>query len=737
MQEKTSKNKKLIKRVRDRYTVMTDADKDNRRSALEDMKFVSIPGEQWTLNMKQERGERPCYEFNKLRINSKKVINEIRSNRPAGKVRGVEGGDVKTAEIIEGLIRNISNVSDMDTVVDYAAQYQVDGGMGAWRITTDYADPMAFDQDIKIEPIYNPFCLYADPASKDLLKRDAMDWIFTEKISKDSFKERWPKAEVVSFEDTEFDDDDEWEDDETVRICEYWYKEKAQKEIYQLQNGMVIDSLSEGGEEIDESMIVNRRTIDYYKIMMCIASGDAILEGPTEWAGSHFPFVMIFGEYVVIDGKTHWYGLHRFSKDAQQSYNFARTAIAENIAQTPQAKFWATAEQAKGHTDKWAEAHRKNIPWMLFNPDSKNPGPPQRMGGADVPVALIQEAQLASAEIDATQGIYGDDRGQQTHSQSGRAIYARQQQGQITNFNYPDNAAKGILRTYEILIDLIPKVWDTERELRILGADGAEDYVKINTMIQDRETGEMITLNDLNKGRYDVTVTVGPSFATRRQEATETYMQLTQANPDVWSVAGDLIFKSMDLPYADEISNRLKTLLPPQIQKSINEGQDVSPEAQAAMQKAAQAMQQVEMMMQEAQAAAQEAQKATSEAEIDKAQVDKAIADLHTEQARFEAKVAKELANITTREAKLQTEEAQLNLEQFNQQKEQFFERDKELFTEQMAQSIQSINEMAQSFASQAADTLNEIRTRPKPRVTKVIAMRRNGVLEAVPEYED
>jgi len=733
---KLTKDKKLLKTVRERYKVMTDADRRNRQAALEDIKFVSVPGEQWDENMKQERGDRPCYEFNKLRINGKKVINEIRANRPSGKVRGVEGGDTKTAEVYEGLIRNICNTSDMDTVVDYAAQYQVDGGMGAWRITTDYADPMAFNQDIQIETIHNPFCLYFDPASKDMLKRDARDCILTERISNESFEKRWPKAERVSWESTEFDDEDEWESDEMTRICEYWYKEEAEKEIWQLADGKVVDSTAKGSDSIPKESIVDTRMINYNKIKMCIASGDAILE-EADWAGNMLPFVVIYGEYIVIDGEITWYGLHRFSKDAQRSYNFSRTAIAETIAMAPQAKWWATPGQAEGNTDTWAEAHRKNFPFMLYNPDPKMPGPPQRMGGADVPVALIQETQMASQEIDATQGIFADDRGERGSSQSGRAIYARQQQGQISTFNFPDNVGKGILRTWEILIDLIPKVYDTERELRILGSDGAENYVKVNSMVQDKETGEMVALNDLNRGRYDTTITIGPSFSTKRQEASELYMQLTQANPNIFPIAGDLIFKSMDLPYADDIADRLRTMLPPEIQQLMNEDKEVSPEAQMAMQQAQQAMQQVQMMMEQAQQQLSESQIASSEAEKDKAQVDTAIAKLKTEEANFDAKVAQQVANIAKAEAEFTKKVAQDSLSEFNENKDAIFNHDKELFAEQMAESVQSIQQMAEQFAIQAADVLDEIKPKEKPKVLRVVAKRENGVLVAQPEYEE
>jgi len=238
-------SKKLVERIHRRYKLMLEADQDMRREAMDDMKFINIPGSQWEENMKKERGDRPCYEFNKLRITAKRIINDMRLSRPSGKVRGVENGDAETAEVLEGLIRNIANTSDFESVVDYEAEYQVSGGMGAWRITTDYSTDTAFEQDIAIEAIPNPFTLFADPAAKDQLKKDAEDWILTERISRSAYENRWPNRDVVEFEATEFDDEHEWEDEDTVRIAEYWYKEPITKELWQLENGQVIDADSE------------------------------------------------------------------------------------------------------------------------------------------------------------------------------------------------------------------------------------------------------------------------------------------------------------------------------------------------------------------------------------------------------------------------------------------------------------------------------------------------------------
>ncbi len=731
-------DKELLITIRDRYKLMLDADKDNRREALSDMEFINVPGKQWDSYTKKERGDRPCYEFNKVRITSKRIINEMRANRTMGKVRGVEGADKETAEIYEGLIRNIWNMSDGDTVIDYAAEYQVGGGMGAWRLSTDYLSNQSFYQDISIEPIQNPFCLFADPAAKDQLKRDAADWILTDKISKAEYKAQYPRADPVNFEAHEFDDDEDWQTDEEVRIAEYWYKEPTEKTIYQLSDGKVIDSETDEAQAIIASqpeMIKDERTIKTDKIMMCIASGDAILEGPTEWAGSQHPFIQVYGEYIIIDGKVHWHGVGRFAKDAQRSYNVSRTAITETIATAPQAKFWATTGQAKGNTKNWAKAHKENMPFLLYTPDPKAPGAPQRMGSADIPVALIQESQIASDEINMVTGIFAADVGQSNQASSGRQEIARQQQGAIATFNFQDNMSKGIKRTWELLIDLIPKVYDTERELRVLGSDGAEEYKTINTFVQG-EDGQPIKINDLNVGRFDTTITTGPNFSTKRQEAAEIYQQLMQGNPQIFGVAGDLIFKSMDLPYSEDIADRLKLMLPPEIQQTMNEEQDVPPEVQMMMSQAEQAMQLVEEQ-------AQTVQEAAQQADISKSEVEKLIANLKTEEARFEAKVAKEMATIAKQDAGLTKKGIELQRDAYMEQGETALQGQQQEFnTElagQMAQSVQAIQEMAAQFNEYAVNTLAEIEQNEidKPKIVRIDAVRENGTLSAVPVYDN
>ena len=657
----------LLSRIKDRYEVMYEADQDNREWAMDDLKFVNVPGEQWDYNMKQERGNRPCYEFNKIRIACKRIINDMRANRPQGKVRAVEDGDMEQAEIREGLVRNIWNVSDADTIIDHAGEYQVAAGMGCWRVVTEYSDDTAFDQDICIKPIQNPFTLYCDPSAKDHMKRDAADWLLTEKIPYADFEAKYGDKPKSDFQDSvEFDDDDDWQDEDRVRIAEYWWKEPVKKTLWMVRHPesgevMVVDSESDEASGISPEQIEREREVMTQKIMWCVVSGTHILEKPTEWAGREFPFIMVYGENVFVDGRPYWWGLTRFARDAQKEYNITRTAIAETIHQTPKSFIWATAKQAEGQTAQWSEAHKKNLPFMVYNTDPAAPGPPTRIGGADVPAALLQQAMIASEDLKAVTGIFDASMGMEGNEKSGRAIYARQQQGEIATFNYQDNMAKAVQRTYEIILDLIPEIYDTERELRILGTDGAEDYVRVNQVVMDYESGQPVRVNDLSAGKYDVTVQVGPSFATLRQEAAETYGLFSQQFPELMAFAGDLVFKSMDLPYAEDIADRIKAMLPPPIQQLL-QGQDMPPEAMQAMQQADMAMQQVQQYGQMVEAAAAELQQDSAELEKTKSQVDVAIANLKTARAEFDAHIAQEMAKLAEKGAGLTVKAADVKV---------------------------------------------------------------------------
>ena len=731
---RTKAMQELLQTVKERYAIMSEADQDNRYKAMYDLKFTMIPGEQWDENMLEQRGKRPSMEFNKLRQACKRVINDMRAERPGAKVRPTEGGDIEEAEIREGLMRNIWAASKGDSIVDYAAEYQTVAGMAAWRVVTEYEGMDGFNQEIRLKPFRNPFTVYSDPQCRDPEKRDARDWCITELMAKEEFEKKYPKADSLggfTAGDHEFDDA-EWTDEDLVRIAEYWWKEPMTKEIWKVQKPdeiapdgqtiipggfMVVDADSDEAEGIPPEAIVDTREIETSKIRWCIASGDRILK-VGEWAGYEFPFVMVYGEYIWIDGEPMWWGLPRFARDAQQAYNFARTSIAELIASAPKVQYWATVTQAKGNTEKWEVAHKQNFPYLIYNADPQAPGAPQRMGGADVPVALIQEVNMASEEIKAVTGIYDASYGAPGNETSGRAIFARQQEGEIATFNYKDNMSKGVQRTYEIVLDLIPHIYDTEREVRILGEDGTDKYKRVNQVVED-DQGNIVRIHDLTTGKYDVTVSSGPGYQTLRQEAAEIYGQLAQQFPQLMEVAGDLVMKSVDLPYADEIGERLRTLLPMPIQKMLMEQEDIPPQV---MQMMAQLEQQAEMLAvreQELKELEMKAQEEQLQAQRQQTQADIAAKDneirierLRRIKAEFDAYVEKTMASLN----------------ETSGENPQF---------EEAMSSIQAIDQTLAAFMQEVDSQIGQVNAKTRRRPVSSRAINDDGKLYSIVTYSD
>jgi hypothetical protein len=743
MAKASKDNKDLLVKVRACHKKATEADDENRTRALNNIKFARIPGMQWSDEAKKDRGDdRLMLEFNKVKVQCKRVINEMRANRPQGKIRGYEDNDKDTAETMEGLARNICNVSKLDSICDYQAEYQVQGGYGVWEIVTDYSSDTAFDQDILIKNIPNPFCVWSDPAAKDMMKQDAMWWIKTEKIRKSEYEARWPKREVCDFGETEFDDNADWEeegDDGMVRICEYWYKVPAVRNLGFLQDGKTVDL---DKEQVDPAMILKQRKVNSHKIMMAICSGDAILEGPNEWAGVKFPFVPVYGDYLIIDGQVYWSGMVQDLKDAQRADNAHLTNIVETVESATKAKYWATPAQVTGLETAIAEAHKKNFPVAVYNPDPQAPGPPAYMPGGEVPVALMQSAQIMRELMDSLAGFTFDPSGASARNISGKALNARERNGQIATFNYPDNMGKAMQLTWEILIDLIPKIYDTERSVRILGQDGAEKFTKINA--RDPATGQIV--NDLSRGKFDVTVTVGPSYATQRMEAVEAYTEIATRSPEMMTVAGDLVFKNMDLPGADAISERMKYMLAPPIQKMLAEDAKQSPEVQQAMQQVEQMSAMVDEKGKLVEAAAVEAQEEVNAATKAKAELDKKLADIKIAEANFKTMEANFKAEVAAAKAELQSMATDVDVREhklgLDSERVEEGRKHAEGAVGNVEKVIQAVLEETQEFMAQAAEVVvkraEAIQAKPdKPKLVGLSMKRDKGKKIAVAKYED
>lgn len=559
----------LIKECVDNIQESWQHDRDNREEAAKDLTMLS--GDQWPESVRREReaARRPMLTINRLPQFVRQITNDIRQADIAIKVVPEDDDtDPQVAEIYDGLIRQIQYRSSAKHVYSMAAEHQASCGIGWWRIVTDYADDMAFDQEIMIKGINNPMSVYCDPGAILPDRSDAMWIAVTEMLPKATFKRRYPKAKEVEITTptSGYDRPFFWATSDTIRIAEYWRKVRVTKTLALLESGETIDITGLGEAELGQLPIVMTRPCETHKVEKYIVSGSEILAGPFDWAGKYIPIVPVIGGEFPLENRTYRYGAIRFARDPQQLYNFYRTATAESIALAPKAPYLATPNMIGKFKEQWDTANLTNRPYLLYEPDAKAPGTaPKREHPPEMPAALMQEAQVASDDMKGTTGIYDAALGQRSNETAGIAISRRQAESDVANYHFADNLQRSLEHSGRILIDLIPKVYDNERVVRLLGPEHKEDkpkFVPINKVIA-MFGGEHKVINDLSAAAFDVRVTVGRSYASKRIEAANSMVEFMRAVPQAAPIIGDLLAKAMDWPEADEIAKRLRNLVPP------------------------------------------------------------------------------------------------------------------------------------------------------------------------------
>lgn len=553
---------KLIAEVMECYRVGEAAERDNRNLAIEDIRFVDEEGAQWDTTTLQNRGTgRPAYTFDRTSMAIDQVKGDQRLNTPQIKVRPVDNkSDRKKAEIFEGLIRNIEVNSSSKAAYNVGFDFALKGGFGAWRLYPKYVDD-SFDQEICIAGIENPFTVQFDPSAKDPLKRDAKWALVSERMSVKAYEAQFPGRPTQSLTGGAHDKD--WFGQQEIRIAEYFKRVPKKKTLALLDDGRVInyddiriieDELANPppGSGIQPIRVLKKREADGHIIRWWKLSGAGILEGPIDYDWKFIPIVPVFGRMTNIEGKRKYRGLVRKAKDPQRAYNYSRTSQIEAVALVPRSPYLIYPDEIKGFEAMWNQANSKNYPYLFVN-RTQDGRKPTREPMPEVPQALIALSAQAADDIKASTGKFGPSLGEPQENELPGAIRQRNTEGDISSYEFLDNLAQSIQYTGEILVDMIPKVYDSERIVRILGIDGKEEFVEINTRLPD---GKLV--NDLSQGRYDVAVDVGPAYTTQRQQAADYLMKLAAVSEAVQVTAPDLIAENLDVPGASKLEKRLR-----------------------------------------------------------------------------------------------------------------------------------------------------------------------------------
>ena len=591
--KKARSDKDILEEARMRLKDRIEEYEEERRKQKDDLLFSTL--EQWPSDVRSARendpnGARPCLTIDQINQYIVQVVNDMRQNRPAVKVRPVDdNADLETAEVFQGIVRQIEDQSSAQVAYATAGESAVRVGEGYFRFLTEYEDETSFDQVIKIQRIPDMFCVYLGPHQMPDGSDSEFGFVY-EDLPLEVFRRKWPDAKYRS---TDFDELHDyasyWHQDKNIRVAEYFYTDYEKATVCLYADGTT--AIKRKGEK-PEGEVIDERETRIPTVKWVKMTGVEILE-KRDWAGKYIPIVKVIGKEAWVDGKRCNWGLVRPAKDSLRMYNYWASTITEKIALAPKTPFIGAKGQFEGVEDRWQMANVYNYPYLEYNPttiDGNAVPPPQRQAPAPMEVAMVQQLQQIREDVQASLGMFKASLGKEQPNQSGKAILALTRESDTGTFHFADNQSLSIQHGGRILIDLIPKIYDTKRVVKILGEDG-----KMKTAQLDPEAptsmsrvadpmGKVQSIYNLGVGTYDVTVTVGPSFNTKRMEAATMFTDLanTSKDPVSGTVMRYLAIKNSDIPGRDEAAEMMEKLLPPGIVKQ--EGQpNVPPQVMAAM----------------------------------------------------------------------------------------------------------------------------------------------------------
>jgi hypothetical protein len=581
-------NDEIFREANERLSIGEQSEGANRQAAVIDLEFED--GQQWPTDIYNQRkvSRRPTLTINHTRAMVKRVVNNMRMQRPRIKVHPVsDGADVDIAQKIGGLIRHIEQRSEGATAYDIGGESAVKMGWGYWRVLSEYISEDSFEQELKIAPIRNPFTVYMDPASILPAGEDAEWCIITEKMKRSEFERKYPdEVETEWREGGQGDMALDWMDKEEIRLAEYFRIVKKKAWLVKLTDGRnVFENDMKEGDQVATNLRGNpirrpsyRRQLEWHRL-----NGSTVVES-VNLPGKWIPVVRCEGNVMDINGQIKRKGMVRDLIDTQRAYDYWRTCETEVIALAPRAPWVGTTNQFDGHPE-WNDANQVPYSKLTYTPDfieqpdgSKTPlPPPQRVEPVAIPAGFVAAAESALKDLMILAGMPHEP-GQDAPGQvvSGKALRARQALSDIGHFQYYDNQTKSICHTGRILLDLIPYYYSEARMQRIIGEDGVPEVVGINqpdeeAQAQSTDPSIIKIKNDLTVGRYDVVMDTGPGYETKRLESVDAMLDLmrTPLAEPVVKVGADLVVRNMDWPGASDLADRLAPLTPQGLDKAI------------------------------------------------------------------------------------------------------------------------------------------------------------------------
>lgn len=645
---KSEGDKDILEDARKYLKECIDEESNERAKMLDDLRFCTL--DQWPVDIRKERendlenGPRPCLTIDKINQYIVQVVNDMRQGKPGINVRPQDDqADVETAKILKGLIRNIEDQSNADIAYSTAGESAAKIGLGYFRITTEYVDEDSFDQEIFIRPIPNTFSVYLGhhimPDGSD-----AERGYIVESVPLAKFKNEFPEAKATRDQFDELQDQiTYWHTGEMVTVVEEFCIKRTVERLYYLDDGTTMTKADYDkwpGEAGPRPIYTDERSNIRKQLKWRKMTGIEVLE-KRDLPGKYIPIVEVIGRESHIEGKRVLWGLVRPAKDSLRMDNYIASTIVERMGLAPKVPFIGAKGQFEGMEDKWRKANRVNYAYLEYNAIDVNGNAiprPERQGAMPMEIAMVNYRGMIREDVRNSLGMFKASVGDTESQQSGRAILALQRESDTGTYHFGANLGVSIRHAGKIILDMIPYYYDTKRIVRIIGEDGTVQTAQIDPS-QDVSHRQFQGPNGLQNiynpgvGKYDVAITVGPSYNTKRMEAAATLTEVVKSQPQMMPLIGDLLFRSLDFPYSDQIAERLRKMLPPQLQQGADP---------AAM--LAQVTQKMQLLGQQMQEMSKENQQLKAGAQVDMAKVQADAAAQAEKAALAKAEVEAELA---------------------------------------------------------------------------------------------
>jgi hypothetical protein len=660
----------ILQEARDRYQSCVTDNADNDSMAREDLLFLSGGSNQWEPEAARIRTaeRRPMMTVNNLPTFLHQVTNEQRMNTPGINVHPVDDhADKETAEVLTGLIRHIQYDSNADVCYDTAVNSAAAIGIGWFRLATEFESNDSMDHKIMFKRIRNPLSVKKDPLSTDIDGSD-MNYCFVDSVEdRAEFKRKYPDAEANNTNLVAQEQYRGWFTDKTVLLTNYYRIKKTKATLCKLTDGSV--GWKDDLPKVMHVEIIQERESEKREVECFLMTGTDILSR-TPIKCKWIPVFPVYGDEIDIDGKVIRSGIIRNAKDAFKMYNLFMTLAVEELTLRPKTPFIGAVGQFETAKQQWASANNRSYAYIEYDPvtaDGNIAPPPQRQPMADVPTGMLAMMMHAADNKKATMGLFDASLGNKGTATSGIQEREQQQQGDVANFHYADNLNKTVVHVGRCIVDMIPHYYDMPRTLRILGEDEISQAVPVNQEYEKKEKGSVkIALHDLTVGQYDVTVSAGPSFSSKRQEAAEFMTNALQAakDPATSSVLTYLAIKNQDIAGAEEATKMLKKLLPP----NIAEPDEDEEEPMMQTPKGPMPVSQVPKLIEQMGMALQNAEQALDKANADKIKLDQG--DLMIKQAAEQTKHFEAETHRFDAEEKQRIEKERLEIEKMRAQTE-------------------------------------------------------------------